>query len=67
MWSSIHFNSCSRCSGVIQAAPSTPKPPAFEVATTTSRQWLKAKIGASMPNIRVASVFIFGLLLVELT
>src|SRR6516225_2530111 len=60
-WSSIHFNSCSRCSGVIQAAPRTPKPPALDVAATTSLQWLKAKIGASIPSNSVAAVFIEGL------
>ena len=31
-------------------APSTPRPPASETAATTSRQWLKAKIGNSMPS-----------------
>ena len=40
------------------AAPSTPIPPAFETATTTSRQWVKARIGTSIPNISVMAVFI---------
>ena len=31
-------------------APKTPMPPALVTAATTSRQWLKAKIGYSMPN-----------------
>ena len=32
------------------AAPRTPKPPAFVTAATTSRQWLKASTGNSIPN-----------------
>lgn len=36
--------------GVKPTAPSTPKPPALLTATTTSRQWVKAKIGNSMPS-----------------
>src|SRR3954469_12332667 len=40
----------SSMSGVIATAPSTPRPPAFDTAATTSRQWLKARIGNSMPR-----------------
>ena len=50
MFSSIQFSSISSCSGVNPTAPSTPKPPALLTATTTSRQWVKAKIGNSMPS-----------------
>ena len=50
MCSSIQLSSISSCSGLKPTAPSTPKPPAFETATTTSRQWVKAKIGNSMPS-----------------
>src|SRR5215207_4415782 len=32
-------------------------PPACDTAATTSRQWLKARIGTSMPNISVIWVF----------
>src|SRR5688572_30627402 len=32
-------------------APSTPRPPARDTAATTSRQWLNAKMGNSMPSI----------------
>src|SRR6201997_1897352 len=38
-------------SGEWTVAPSTPKPPARLTAATTSRQWLKAKSGNSMPSI----------------
>src|SRR5262245_24031531 len=51
MCSSIHLSSISSCSGEKARAPSTPKPPACETAATTSRQWLKAKIGTSMPKL----------------
>ena len=34
--------------GLWPVAPSTPKPPALVTAATTSRQWLKAKIGNSI-------------------
>ena len=37
-WASIHFSSLSSCSGEKASAPSTPKPPAFVTAATTSRQ-----------------------------
>src|SRR5881398_1230951 len=37
-------------SGVNATAPSTPRPPAFDTAATTSRQWLKARIGNSIPR-----------------
>src|ERR1700758_705527 len=50
MCSSIQLSSISSCSGVKPTAPSTPKPPALLTATTTSRQWVKAKIGNSMPS-----------------
>src|SRR4051812_11037278 len=40
----------SRLSGEWATAPSTPSPPAFDTAATTSRQWLKARIGNSMPR-----------------
>src|SRR6266404_4605627 len=38
-------------SGECTVAPSTPKPPARLTAATTSRQWLKASSGNSMPSI----------------
>src|SRR3954452_9842750 len=44
----------SSCSGVCATAPRTPSPPALVTAATTSRQWLKAKIGTSMPTRSVA-------------
>src|SRR5947209_1145952 len=50
MFSSIHLSSIASCSGVKPTAPSTPKPPALLTATTTSRQWVKAKMGRSMPR-----------------
>src|SRR3954462_2553513 len=50
MCSSIQLSSISSCSGLKPTAPSTPKPPALLTATTTSRQWVKAKIGNSMPS-----------------
>ena len=31
-------------------APRTPSPPALDTAAATSRQWVKAKIGNSMPR-----------------
>jgi len=49
-WSSIHFSSCSTDSGECAVAPSTPKPPARLTAATTSRQWLKASSGNSIPS-----------------
>ena len=54
--SSIQSRSMSSCSGLCATAPSTPHPPAFVTAATTSRQWLKAKIGRSMPTSSVALV-----------
>src|SRR4051812_38670904 len=54
--SSIHARSISSCSGVWATAPSTPMPPALLTAATTSRQWEKARIGTSMPNISVIAV-----------
>src|SRR6478752_6925452 len=47
--SSIQFSSISSCSGLSPTAPSTPSPPARLTATATSRQWVKAKIGYSIP------------------
>src|SRR6478609_3328951 len=37
-------------SGVCEVAPSTPNPPARLTAATTSRQWLKASSGNSIPS-----------------
>ena len=37
-------------SGECAVAPSTPKPPARLTAATTSRQWLKASRGNSIPS-----------------
>src|SRR5665213_3801882 len=42
-------------------APSTPMPPALVTAATTSRQWVKAKIGNSMPSRSQISVCMVGL------
>ena len=53
---SIQLRSMSSCSGEWATAPSTPHPPALVTAATTSRQWLKAKIGTSMPTRSVAAV-----------
>src|SRR5436190_24396836 len=60
MCSSIHWSSISSCSGLNPTAPSTPKPPAFDTATTTSRQWVKAKMGNSMPRSSQMGVRIGG-------
>src|ERR1700730_4809278 len=49
-WSSIHDNSWSSSCGGNAVAPSTPNPPALVTAATTSRQWLNAKSGKSIPN-----------------
>jgi len=49
-WSSIHFSSCSTDSGECEVAPRTPNPPARLTAATTSRQWLKASSGNSIPS-----------------
>ena len=54
--SSIQARSISSCSGLWATAPSTPKPPALVTAATTSRQWLKAKIGNSIPRRSQTSV-----------
>src|SRR3546814_10359938 len=56
--SSIQVRSISSCLGVWATAPSTPKPPALVTAATTSRQWLKARIGYSTPNMSATAVFI---------
>src|SRR5436190_3474276 len=58
-FSSIHFSSISSCSCEKASAPSTPIPPARLTAATTSRQWLKAKIGRSMPNMSQTRVRTF--------
>src|SRR5438067_7379750 len=55
-------------SGVCEVAPSTPNPPARLTAATTSRQWLKANSGNSIPSIsqtgdfmiRVPFAYLFG-------
>ena len=44
-------------SALIRAMPSTPRPPAFETSTTTSRQCENAKIGTSIPNISQRRLF----------
>src|SRR5882672_1428123 len=62
MCSSIHCSSISSCSGLKPTAPSTPNPPAFATATTTSRQCVKAKIGNSMPRSSQIGVRMVGLL-----
>src|SRR2546422_4815350 len=49
--SSIQSSSIASCSGEKARAPRTPRPPARLTAVTTSRQWLKAKIGNSMPKV----------------
>ncbi len=49
--SSIQVSSISSCSGLSPTAPSTPSPPARLTATATSRQWVKAKIGYSIPTV----------------
>jgi hypothetical protein len=46
----------SSCSGLWATAPRTPQPPAFVTAATTSRQWLKPKMGTSMPTRSEAAV-----------
>src|SRR5690606_23104690 len=48
--SSSQASSTSSCSGLKPTAPRTPIPPALVTAATTSRQWLKAKIGNSIPS-----------------
>src|SRR5690606_30340831 len=48
----------------MRAMPSTPMPPAFETSTTTSRQWEKAKIGTSIPNISQSLFFMSHILFV---
>ena len=58
--SSIQARSISSCRSLWATAPSTPIPPAFDTAATTSRQWLKARIGTSMPNISVMAVRMTG-------
>src|SRR5918995_924817 len=54
---SIHSIDISSSSGVIQAAPSTPTPPAFVTAAITSRQCENAKMGSSAPSAATAAVF----------
>jgi hypothetical protein len=48
--SRIHLRSTSSCSGVCATAPSTPRPPALLTAATTSRQWVKARMGKIDPQ-----------------
>src|SRR5512144_3003660 len=60
--SSIHLSSISSCSGENASAPSTPKPPARLTAATTSRQWLNAKIGNSIPKVSQRRVCMSDLL-----
>jgi hypothetical protein len=50
LWLSIQSSSVSSSSTVWDAAPNTPKPPRRLTSATTSRQWLNAKIGYSIPN-----------------
>ena len=50
-------SSISSCSGENARAPSTPIPPARLTAAATSRQWVNAKIGNSMPSISHSSDF----------
>src|SRR5436190_16454746 len=57
--SSIQLSSISNWTVENASAPSTPMPPARLTAATTSRQWLKAKIGRSMPNISQTGVRTF--------
>src|SRR5438552_2592874 len=57
--SSIQLSSISNWSVENASAPSTPMPPARLTAATTSRQWLKAKIGRSMPNMSQTRVRTF--------
>ena len=45
-------------SGLWATAPSTPKPPARLTAATTSRQWLKASSGNSIPSMSQIGDFI---------
>src|SRR5271154_6799906 len=59
-WSSIHFSSVRTDSAVWPVAPSTPKPPARLTAATTSRQWLKANRGNSIPSISQTGDFMAG-------
>src|SRR5579859_3342825 len=49
-WSCIHWSSVRTDLGEWPVAPSTPKPPARLTAATTSRQWLKATRGNSIPS-----------------
>jgi hypothetical protein len=54
--SRIQARSTSSASGVCATAPSTPMPPALVTAATTSRQWVNAKMGKSMPTSSVSAV-----------
>src|SRR5687768_14357718 len=56
MLSSIQSSSVASCSGLKPTAPRTPKPPALLTAATTSRQWVKAKMGNSIPRRSQSSV-----------
>src|SRR5439155_13408982 len=55
--SSIQSSSTSSWSFENASAPITPSPPARLTAATTSRQWLNAKIGNSMPKRSQMRVF----------
>ena len=57
MCASIQASSSWTRSALMRAMPSTPRPPAFETSTTTSRQCEKAKIGTSIPNISQRRLF----------
>src|SRR4051812_47661108 len=46
----IHLRSMSSWSGVALEAPRMPMPPALDTAATTSRQWVKARMGNSIPR-----------------
>src|SRR5437868_8853559 len=47
-------------SGECAVAPSTPNPPARLTAATTSRQWLKASSGNSIPRMSQIGDFMVG-------
>ena len=49
-WSSIQRSWVSSSSSRCNSPPKTPNPPRQLKSATTSRQWLNAKIGYSMPN-----------------
>ncbi len=57
-WSSIHLSSSRTEAAEWAVAPNTPKPPARLTAATTSRQWLKASRGNSIPSMSQMGDFI---------